>query len=189
MTNGSSGSTLGEDLSQTEYAQLRLREAAAAMGVLGINKYECLELEEGFMRATPELEKQLITIIRLYRPHTVYIPHGNENHNDHIVTSEAVTHAIYRARWTYFPHLGNKPHAVNEIRAYEISTPLPRPNLYVDITDVVGIKEAAIKSYKSQLIHCQHDLASLGLNRFRGMTGLGVEFAEAFHLEKLNVVE
>ena len=188
MTNGNSGSTLGDNLSQTEYSRLRSAEAANAMKVLGISKSECLELEEGFMRLTPELEKLLITIIRRHRPHTVYIPHDDENHNDHMVTSVAVTHAVHRARWTYFPHLGNKPHTVREIRAYEISTPLRRPNLYVDITDVVGIKEAAIRSYRSQLIHCQHDQASLGLNRFRGLTGLSVEFAEAFRLEILDAV-
>lgn len=189
MTNGNSGSTLGDNLSQTEYAQLRSAEAADAMRVLGITRYECLELEEGFMRFTPELEKQLITIIRRITPSIVYLPHENENHNDHVVTNVAVTQAVHRARWTYFPHLGSKPHTVSEIRAYEVSTPLQRPNLYVDITETAGIKEDAIKSYKSQLIHCDYHLASLGLSRYRGMTGPGVAFAEAFHLERLNMVE
>lgn len=191
MTNGESGSTLQQDLgfNRDEYGKLRKQEAADAMKVLGVSDFDCLDLEEGFMCFTPQLEKQLITIIRSLKPDIVYIPHEGDSHNDHIITSLAVKRAIRQASWTYFPHLGVNPHRVSEIRAYEVWTPLQHPNLYIDITDQVSAKEAAIKCYKSQLIHHQYHRASLGLNQYRGIAGAGVEFAEAFEVDKMYDVE
>ncbi len=184
MTTGNSGSTLEDrDLDPAEYDQLRKAEATQAAKVLGLEGYECLEQLEGFMQRTAALEERLVSIIREIRPDIVYIPHEDENHNDHVVTALAVQEAIERARWTYFPRLGVEPHAVSEIRAYEIWTPIRRPNLYIDISDVIAIKEQAIKCYESQLLHLDHYLASRGLNQYRGLTGAGVPFAEAFRRE------
>ncbi len=66
---------------------------------------------------------------------------------------------------------------------------MQRPNLYVDITDVVRDKEKAIKCYQSQLIHYAYHDAIIGLNRYRGITGADSEFAEAFSVEKPLMVE
>ena len=190
MTSGNSGSMSHQNLSQIEYGQLRKVEATAAMKVLGIaRQFECLELDEGLMCPTPDLEKLLIAMIRCIKPDIVYVPHENENHNDHIVTYTVVTKAIHRAKWKYFPHLGVNPHKVSEIRAYEVWTPMQRPNLYVDITGVVRDKEKAIKCYQSQLIHYAYHDAIIGLNRYRGITGADSEFAEAFSAEKPLMVE
>jgi LmbE family N-acetylglucosaminyl deacetylase len=184
MTSGNSGSTYEPQVSQLEYSQLRRAEAAKALSELGITRpYECLELDEGFMRPTPELEKQLVTLIRRERPSIVYIPHMHDNHHDHKVTNLVVTRAMHRAQWTYYPHLGLEPHNVTQIRAYEVWTPLQNPNLYVNITDTVAIKEKAITCYQSQLKHCSFRTASLGLNQFRGLTGAGIAYAEAFYAE------
>ena len=190
MTSGNSGSMSHQYLSQIEYGQLRKVEATAAMKVLGITRQsECLELDEGLMCPTPDLEKLLIAMIRRIKPDIVYVPHENENHNDHVVTYTVVTKVIHCAKWKYFPHLGVNPHKVSEIRAYEVWTPMQRPNLYVDITDVVRDKEKAIKCYQSQLIHYAYHDAIIGLNRYRGITGADSEFAEAFSVEKPLMVE
>ncbi len=184
MTSGNSGSISHQKLNEVEYGNLRRAEASEALKVLGIPKqFECLELDEGFMYSTPELEKLLVTMIRRKKPDIVYVPHENENHNDHIVTNIAVTKAVQRANWKYFPSLGMKPHQVSEIRAYEVWTPLQRPNLYVDITPVISLKEKAIDCYQSQLIHHKYHHAIIGLNRYRGIMGASVDFAEAFRTE------
>ncbi len=183
MTSGNSGSISHQTLTEVEYGNLRRTEAAEAIKVLEMTKQlECLELDEGFMYATPDLEKLLVAIIRRIRPNVVYVPHENENHNDHIVTNVAVTKAVQRANWKYFPSLGMNPHQVSEIRAYEVWTPLQRPNLYVDITPFITFKEKAIGCYQSQLIHHKYHDAIIGLNRYRGIMGAGVDYAEAFRV-------
>ena len=188
MTNGKSGSTLLSEISDDDYSQMRKAEARKALDVLGVDRFECLDLDEGFMRFTPDLEKKLIKMIRNIKPNIVYAPHKNDRHNDHLITWQAVSQAVYRAGWDYFPCLGSVPHHVSEIRYYEVWTPLQFPNLYVDISEMVAIKEKAIRCYDSQLIQYKHDIASISLNRFRGLTGANVEYAEAFSFEKLEYV-
>ena len=190
MTSGNSGNISHPDISQTEYGQIRKAEAAQALRVLGVTKpFECLELEEGFMRFTPELEKQLITMIRCVQPNIIYAPHDQDDHNDHIVTHKAVVQAAYRAKWLSFPHLGTPPHIVSELRFYEVWTPLQRPNFYMDISSTVETKKEAIKCYHSQLIEINYHDASLGLNRYRGIMKADVDYAEAFRIEGLIKVE
>jgi LmbE family N-acetylglucosaminyl deacetylase len=189
MTAGNCGNYSHPGISPTEYSQIRKGEAAEALKVLGVSKpFECLELDEGFMRFTTELEKQLIRLIRSIKPDIIYMPHDQDNHNDHIVTNKAVVQAAYRSGWGSFPYLGTPPHKVNELRAYEVWTPLRRPNLYSNITDVLALKQEAIKRYKSQLIDTKYDEASLGLNRYRGIMSLGMEYAEAFNVEKIDAI-
>ncbi len=122
-------------------------------------------------------------MIRRIQPQIVYVPHRHDDHYDHKVTNQVVISAVQRARWSYFPQLGVKPHKVSQIRAYEIWTPLQTPNLYVDITNTVALKEKAIMHYQSQLKHHSFQKSSLGLNSFRGLTGAGIAYAEAFELE------
>jgi len=56
-----------------------------------------------------------------------------------------------------------------------------RPNLLLDITDIIERKAKAIDVFKSQLARSDYKNQILGLNRFRSYTlGLGVTAAEAY---------
>lgn len=189
MTSGNSGSISHLNISNDEYGLLRKAEAEKALNVLGvIKKYQCLQLDEGFMNDTPELEKQLVALIRRIKPNIIYTTHEEDAHNDHRVTGLAVTQALYRVTWKYFPELGMPLNEIPEIRFFEVWTPLQKPNFYVDISELISIKEQAINCYYSQLVHFKYHHGIFGLNQYRGIMGAGVEFAEAFRVEKLKMV-
>jgi len=179
MTRGDLGDTTpGRELSPQQSEQIRKREADEALKVLGVQERDYLDLPDGFMRWEPDVIRQIARLIRRHRPEIVYAPHADDAHNDHKVTWQMVSDALPRAGWSAFPDLG-EPWYVRDLRGYEVWTPISRPNFFIDITDFIEQKAQAIQQYTSQLAAAYHE-AALGLNRYRGLMGAGVPYAEAF---------
>ena len=57
-----------------------------------------------------------------------------------------------------------------------------RKNVYLDITDVIELKKAAIEQHKSQTSELDFVKFITGLNAYRGLSK-GFDFAEAFYCE------
>ncbi|MGQ9910673.1 MAG: PIG-L deacetylase family protein [Candidatus Flexifilum sp.] len=182
VTRGDTGNLMpGFDLDASANERVRKAEAAAALAILGVHEAEYLDQPDGFLRWEAKTVQLFIRLIRQYRPHLVYAPHGAERHTDHRAVYEMVHDALPRASWSIFPDLGREPWYVPEARYYEVWTPIQQPNLLIDITPYAETKRAAIDQYASQLAAVPYHEAMLGLNRYRGaMTATGVQFAEAF---------
>lgn len=184
MTRGDTGNTTpGREATPEQNEQIRKREADEALKVLGVQNRDYLDLSDGFMHWEAETVKRVAAMIRKYRPEIIYAPHPDEDHNDHKVTWRLVSDAVPRAAWSAFPELG-EPWYCAELRGYEIWTPISAPNFYINISEYVEIKSQAILKYTSQACQIYND-ALLGLNRYRGAMGAGVQYAEAFIRQRI----
>lgn len=91
--------------------------------------------------------------------------------NDHIVTYDVVTRATLLAGGIS-----------KSLLCYEVWIPIEDCNYYEDISDFLDIKLKALSNYKSQTRIIPYDQAIEGLNRYRGLMGIGKKYAEAFKI-------
>lgn len=188
MTRGDTGNiTPGCEMTPEQGERLRKDEANKALAILGVNAVEYVDETDGFMRWTEQTVRKVAAVIRKTRPDIIYVPHEADAHNDHIATYRIVHDAIPRAAWSAFPELG-EPWFTPEIRCYEGWTPIQKPNLYIDISAYVDIKRAAISVYESQNAKDTYAEAALGLNRYRGITGFGCPYAEAYIRQRIDKI-
>lgn len=159
LTDGSKGS---EDphISSQELFKIRQVEQQKAADILGVKKIFFLDFVDGELENNHALKKQIVKITRQIKPTTVicwdptfYYDEQRHmiNHPDHRIGGEAVMDCVYpfaRNARTY-PELldeGLEPHVVDELLIINFS----KANFFVDITETVDKKAAAIESHKSQ---------------------------------------
>src|SRR5919198_4761769 len=86
VTNGDAGH---QQMGGARLAQRRRAEASAAAAVIGI-RYEVLDNHDGELLPTLENRRQIIALIRSFRPDLVMTPRPNDYHPDHRYTSQLV---------------------------------------------------------------------------------------------------
>jgi LmbE family N-acetylglucosaminyl deacetylase len=186
-TDGSRGSN-EPNMPPERMAPLRRAEQMEAARILGVKTTVFLDHEDGTLQPTLQLRRELTRLIRCYAPdivicsdptryfhHDVYV-----NHPDHRAAGEAALYAIFPSAVTrfVFPELldeGLQPHKVQEIYLYGS----PEPNIFVDISDTIELKIAALKAHRSQVTS---DYADARLRDWNGQLGRQhcVRFAEEF---------
>jgi LmbE family N-acetylglucosaminyl deacetylase len=187
-TDGSRGSN-DPKVKPEQLVVVRKAEQEAAAGVLGVEKIVYLGYEDGTLQPSLALRRDLTREIRRYRPGIVVCPdptvryHGDGylNHPDHRAAGEAALDAIFpSARTRYiFPELladGLEPHKVREVYIRGSLS----PNFWVDISDTIELKIAALKKHESQVSRLQG-----WEERVRGRArdeaaGQGMAYAESF---------
>lgn len=107
LTEGSAGSHRGDARSDQELGQLRRREFAAALRVLGVDHGEVLNYPDGGLvnQDFATVTTDLVERIRRYRPHLVLTFGGDGNvnlHPDHTMVSCFTTAAFHWAGRTNF---------------------------------------------------------------------------------------
>ena len=159
VTDGDSGG-FDPEVARTDIGPLRRAEQEAAALHVGVNDVRFLGYPDGRVAPSLDLRRDLSRIIREIRPHRV-LTHSPErnwvnihaSHPDHLAVGEAAACAVYPdARNPFaYPELladeGLEAHIVHELWLLGG----PSANRYVDVTDVVGRKLAAITSHRSQL--------------------------------------
>ena len=159
ITNGNKGSS-DPTMTPERLASIREAEQRSACKVLGVEEVVFLGYPDGELEATLQLRRDLSRVIRRFKPDIALVPDpttwyfGNEyiNHPDHRAAGEAALAAIYpsaRDRLT-FPELlseGLEPHNVREVYL----TIASNPNVWIDITETIDIKIAALREHRSQL--------------------------------------
>lgn len=165
VTNGCFGNP---EYGREETIRIRNEEYGKALARLGVSS-RCIYLgiDDRNVRKNLDRIKQAIDEDYDY----IFVPNSNDDHIDH------------RAISKYISRLRQWGRIKSTVVEYEVWTPLKRPNLFVDITDIYKDKEEAIREYKSQLNHVAYDWGSLGLNRFRGMLN-HCSYAEAYYIHK-----
>lgn len=160
-------------------------ELRRAHAVLGVASTEFLDLPAPQLDTIPEshIASRIGAVVSALRPSVVYIPHFGDIHVDHSVTHRA---ALVACR-----PLSDSP--VRRLVSYETLSetewPVPlseafAPNVFVDISDFLEVKIAAMACYVSQLKEFPHPRSldvMRALAQVRGAT-VGLKAAEAFNL-------
>ena len=189
-TNGDKG-TSDPDVNPSELARTREEEQLAAAELLGVREVVFLRYPDAGLEDTPEFRKELVRMIRKYRPNTVVTADPYRKyiwHRDHRIVGRVVMDAIFPyARDVHaYPDLheqGFEPHRVREVLLWGS----PDTNYHLDITDTFDIKLAALACHKSQINPDRFpEMEQRMRERYRLMSeGSGFELAEAFHREEL----
>ncbi len=185
-TNGDKG-TSDPDIKPDELARIREQEQRAAAKLLGVRDVVFLGYSDQTLEDTPGFRKELVRLIRIYRPETVVTADPYRRyiwHRDHRITGQVTLDAIfpYARDYLSYPDLqkqGLHPHKVKEILLWGSEEPNYRSN----ITDTFDIKVAALRCHKSQVGDSPSpDLEQWLRQRHKMMAeGEDYELAEAFH--------
>ena len=144
-----------------ELARRREAEQSAAARVVGYESVDYLHRPDGALDNDLALREQLVRIIRQFKPDAVLsmdptvIIHerGFVQHVDHRMAGLAAIDAVYPAARNAmaFPNLvideGLEPHTVNTLYLFFTD----RPNVWVDVSDTIDTKIAALHEHVSQL--------------------------------------
>jgi LmbE family N-acetylglucosaminyl deacetylase len=194
VTDGDAG---GNDraLDNTGMAELRREEQSAAAKAVGVTDVRFLGYSDGVLEPSLQLRRDIARVIRQVRPELVvtHTPERNyqfiaPSHPDHRAVGGSTLDAVYPdARNPYtFPELflqeGLEAWTVREVWLTGGST----PNHFVDITDAIDRKLAALLSHVSQVSHME-GFEEFVRSRF-GQTAVTAGFGEGRFAEQFQVV-
>lgn len=181
-TSGDKG-TSDPNLKPTELAKIREKEQQAAAKVLGVREVVFLRQPDQGVEDTPELRKELVRLIRLYRPEVVASSDPYRKyvwHRDHRITGQVVLDAVFPyARDVHaYPDLyeqGYEPHKVKELLFWGS----PDINHRIDISDTIEQKIAALMCHKSQfnVVEMEKRIRE----RYKAAADTGSQYVESFH--------
>ncbi len=185
-TNGDKG-TSDINMKPADLARIREQEQLAAAKLIGVREVIFLHYPDQGLEDTPEFRKEIVRLIRMYRPETVVTADPYRRyiwHRDHRITGRVTLDAIFpyaRDLFSY-PDLleqGFQPHKVKEVLLWGSE----QPNYRSNITDTFDIKIAALHCHKSQVgEHSNPELEERLRQRCKMMAeGESYELAEAFH--------
>ena len=185
-TNGDKG-TDNANMKPEELAEIREKEQRAAAKVLGVREVVFLRHPDQSLEDTPEFRKELVRLIRIYRPITMVTADPYRRyiwHRDHRITGQVTLDAIFpyaRDPLSYSDLMkeGLHPHKVREVLFWASED----INYRLDITDTFHLKLAALRCHESQVGHVPpQELDERLRERHRGMAeGEEFQLAEAFH--------
>ncbi len=191
-TNGDKG-TKDIDMKPEVLAKIREKEQLDAARVLGVREVVFLRHPDQGLEDTYEFRKQIVRLIRIYRPDIVattdpYIRYIW--HRDHRIAGQVVLDAVfpYARDFLAYPDLmlnGLQPHNVKEILLWGLppSWNPQKINYRSDITDTFDLKIAALRCHKSQVGHLPSPALENRLRQQHEAMAEGESFklAEAFH--------
>lgn len=128
--------------------EIRAQEASAAAKVLGLTKRLNLELADGGVRDTDDSRKKIVRLVRELRPRIVVTHSLDDHHPDHMGAAQLVKQSFYLCGIRkYLPALPPwRPRGL----LYAFSSRMARPDIIVDISDVVERRMEAVLCYRSQ---------------------------------------
>jgi len=163
LTKGTAGSYRGNAKSDEELGHIRSEEFAASCKILGIDRHELLDFQDGQLEHSPlaTLVEPILKRMRSYQPHVVLtfgMDGAANTHADHTCVSAATTAAFHwSGREKRFPALGApfQPqrlfHHTTDFFLPGRPRPLPLPwTLKLDITSVFDRKAAAFFAHTTQ---------------------------------------
>jgi len=168
--------------------KIREQEQLAAARLLGVREVIFLRHSDQSLEDTPEFRKEIVRLIRIYRPDTVVTADPYRRyiwHRDHRIAGQVTLDAIfpYARDHLAYPDLleeGLQPHKVKEVLLWAAPEDI---NYRSDITNTFDTKLAALRCHKSQVGNNQlPDLENWLKQRAKKMAeGQDFELAEAFH--------
>jgi len=153
-TNGDKG-TENAKVKPDELAGIRQKEQLKAAKILGVKEVVFLGHPDQGLEDTPEFRKEIVRLIRIYRPDIIVTSDPYRRyiwHRDHRIVGQVTLDAVFpyaRDIWAY-PDLleeGLEPHRVKEIWFWASED----VNHRSDITQTFNLKLKALRSHKSQI--------------------------------------
>lgn len=185
-TNGDKG-TSDINMKPEILAKVREKEQLDAAKVLGVREVIFLRHPDQGLEDTYEFRKQIVRLIRMYRPEIVATTDPYLRyvwHRDHRITGQVVMDAVfpYARDFLSYPDLildGLQPHKVKEIWFWGAED----INHRFDITATFNLKIAALRCHKSQVGHLPSPDLENGLRQHAETMAQGEKFnlAETFH--------
>lgn len=185
-TGGEKGSS-DFSVKPEELAARRKKEQQAAADLLGVKKVIFLGYEDQTLEDTPEFRKQIVRMIRTYKPQSLVTADPYRRyiwHRDHRITGQVVIDAAfpYARDHLSYPDLmdeGLMPHKVKEIYFWASED----PNYFSDISDTFETKLAALRCHESQVggHHFESVEQWLRQRALDAAAEQDFELAEAFH--------
>jgi len=185
-TNGDKG-TSDANIKPEELAKTREEEQIAAANLLGVREVIFLRHPDQGLEDTREFRKEIVRLIRMYRPETVVTadPHRRYIwHRDHRMAGQVTLDAIFPyARDIFsYPDLakeGLDPHKVKEVLLWGTED----VNYRSDITETFDVKLSALQCHKSQVGHIPLQELEERLRERHSSLAQGEEYelAEGFH--------
>lgn len=140
-----------------EIREAEQREAAQIVGALEV---VFLREPDGILQPTLELRKKIVREIRRFKPEVmmcgdptvVWASEGYINHPDHRAAATAALDATFPAAGqpNLFEELEDEGLSAHKVRKVYV-TDWAQMELYVNITDTIDIKIAALQAHKSQM--------------------------------------
>jgi len=185
-TSGDKG-TSDRDLKPEKLAEIRKKEQLAAAECLGVVDVTFLGYPDQGLEDTPSFRKEIVRVIRQYRPYLVVTSDPYRRyiwHRDHRVIGQVTLDAVFpfaRDHLAYPDMLeeGLEPHKVKEMMFWGSDA----PNYRSDITDTFDLKVSALQCHRSQISHMDSSAFKDRLRkRYQGFAaGEKFALAEAFH--------
>ena len=185
--NGDKG-TSDFNMKPEKLVKIREREQQAAVRLLGVREVVFLRHPDQGLEDTPEFRKEIVRLIRMYRPETVVTADPYRRyiwHRDHRIVGQVTLDAIfpYARDHLAYPDLleeGIQPHKVREVLLWAAPEDI---NYRSDITGTFDVKLAALRCHKSQVGNNPiPDMDNWLRERAKKMAeGEDFELAEAFH--------
>jgi LmbE family N-acetylglucosaminyl deacetylase len=154
-TDGNAGSH-EPGMTREKLAEIRRSEQREACATLGVSEVEFLGYDDGQLQPTLDLRRDLVRLIRQYKPEVVLTGDPTSvfggdryiNHPDHRAAAQAALDAVAPASAMplLWPEAG-APHRVRQVYVRGNS----EPNVWVNITETIEQKIAALKKHASQL--------------------------------------
>lgn len=154
-TDGNAGSH-EPGMTRAKLAEIRRAEQRAACEMLGVHKVVFLGYNDAELQPTLALRRDLVRVIRQYKPEAVIAMDPTRlfggdhyiNHPDHRAAAQAALDAVAPAcdLPLLWPELG-APHKVRYVYVHGHA----EPNHWVDISETIDLKIAALKQHASQL--------------------------------------
>jgi bacillithiol biosynthesis deacetylase BshB1 len=126
----------------------RAKEAQAAAAVLGAAGRECLNLPDTRVESKAASVKDMVELIRKWKPKLVVSMNPADRHPDHAATARIVESACFLAALENFDGSG-APHRARRVVRYSRHAWF-QPSFVVDISEHVEQKLEAIRCYRSQ---------------------------------------
>jgi LmbE family N-acetylglucosaminyl deacetylase len=188
VTNGDKGSD-DPELPPAELAKIRQKEQRAAARVLGVREVVFLGYPDQGIDDTPELRKEFVRQIRIFRPQLVITSDPYRRyiwHRDHRITGRVVLDAVFPfARDLHaYPDLikdGLAPHKVPEVWLWASND--EDINFRSDITETFELKVKALRCHQSQIKEpFSSEMEKWLCQRAKDMAqGMEFKLAEGFH--------
>lgn len=188
MTAGELGST---EHCPSETGKIRKKEAIDAANILN-GDFHCLECDDGFVNYNKETILKVIKLLREIRPALVFTNSLSDYHVDHEMTGRICRQSCFLCG---APNIETRQDAFNTIPHLYYMDPVEgtdvfgkpvTPEILVDITSVVNLKQEMAKKHKSQRQwlkkhHKNDDYIENMLNFSKNRGALiSVDFAEGF---------
>ncbi len=179
--------------------ETRYAEAALASGILGVDVRENLRLADGFFKNEEKEQREVIRVIRKYKPEIVLCNAPEDRHPDHGRSAKLVSDASFLSGLMKIETTDNglkqEPWRPAYVLHY-IQDRFLKPDFVIDISDVFEKKLESIKAYGTQF----HNPEAGGPQTYISAPGflesvvyrhkmfgkmIGVEYAEGYISEKV----